>query len=376
MTVSPAPLFGGVFAGRRVLLTGHTGFKGSWLAQWLLGLGAEVSGFALEPPTEPSLFEELGLASRITHHIGDIRDPDDLSGFVARQRPEVVLHLAAQPLVRLSYEQPVATYGTNVMGTVHLLEAVRACEDTRAVVCVTSDKCYENREDGRAYREDEAMGGWDPYSSSKGCAELVTAAYRRSFFGAPTSPVIVSARAGNVVGGGDWAPDRILPDCIRALEGGVPIHVRNPASVRPWQHVLEPLAGYLLLASRMLSGSPHAVDGAWNFGPGPDSTVPVREVAEVVIREWGSGSWTTDARAVPAVHEATLLALDISKAERELGWRPLYDIDRTLRTTTAWYRARSQGADVRNLTDADIDAYIAAARAAGAPWAADTGVAE
>lgn len=362
-------VFDGAFEGRRVLLTGHTGFKGAWLAQWLLRLGADVAGYALEPPTDPSLFEELRLASRMTHRVGDVRDLAGLSEFVAEQRPEVVFHLAAQSLVRPSYAQPVFTYETNVMGTVHVLEAVRACADTRAVICVTSDKCYENREDGRAYREDDAMGGRDPYSSSKGCAELVTAAYRRSFFGERSTSAIASVRAGNAVGGGDWAVDRVVPDCVRALERGEPVLIRNPVSVRPWQHVLEPLAGYLLLASRMCSGERKEYEGPWNFGPEAKSTVTVREVADAIVNAWGSGSWTSESQATPALHEAALLALDFSKAEERLGWRPIYGIERTLETTAAWYRARSQGADVCALTDADIDMYVAEARARGMSWA-------
>jgi CDP-glucose 4,6-dehydratase len=368
VSVDGGPLFGGVFAGRRVLVTGHTGFKGSWLTAWLLGLGAQVTGYALTPPTDPSLFEEAGLSSGIRHVIGDIRDMEHLRACFAEARPEIVLHLAAQPLVRLSYEEPVETYATNVMGTVHVLEAVRTTDGVRVVLNVTSDKCYENRETGQSYCESDAMGGYDPYSSSKGCAELVTAAYRRSFFG-PDSPVrVASARAGNVVGGGDWALDRIVPDCIRALTAGEPIVVRNPDAVRPWQHVLEPLSGYLTLASRMWAEA-HDFDGGWNFGPEGKDDVTVREVVEALLAAWGSGSWEAPAGAKAHLHEANLLSLDTTKARDLLGWRPLYDVERTLTSTAAWYAARHEGGDVTALVQADIDAYVAEGRRSGAVWA-------
>lgn len=363
------PLFGGTYAGRRVFVTGHTGFKGSWLSEWLLSLGAHVTGYALEPPTDPSLFDELGLAERMGHVIGDVRDLGQLRAALSSAGPEIVFHLAAQPLVRLSYEEPVQTYETNVMGTVNLLEAVRACPSVRAVVVVTSDKCYENRETGQAYHEDDCLGGYDPYSSSKGCAELVTAAYRRSFFGPASAVAVASVRAGNVIGGGDWAADRIVPDCVRALQAGEPIVVRNPDAVRPWQHVLEPLSGYLHLGATMLAG--HEFDGAWNFGPEEQGTVPVRRVADAIVAAWGSGSWTSPETA-GGPHEARLLALDITKAHTRLGWRPLYDVERTLRVTAAWYAARHEGADVRASTDNDISAYAEEAIRAGAVWAGGT----
>lgn len=359
-------LFSGAYAGRHVLVTGHTGFKGSWLSEWLLRLGAHVTGYALEPPTEPSLFDELGLASRMTHVIGDVRDLAHLRATFAAAQPEIVFHLAAQPLVRLSYDEPVETYETNVMGTVNVLEASRATPSVRVVVIVTSDKCYENRETDHAYREDDSMGGYDPYSSSKGCAELVTAAYRQSFFGAASPVRVASARAGNVIGGGDWACDRIIPDCVRALQANEPIVVRNPDAVRPWQHVLEPLSGYLLLASRLLEGDP-AFDGPWNFGPREQGTVPVRRVVEDMIDAWGSGTWQYAGQAGP--HEAHLLALDIGKAQSLLRWEPLYPVDRTVQVTAAWYAARHRGEDVAALTDDDIARYETAARAAGAAWA-------
>jgi CDP-glucose 4,6-dehydratase len=362
-------LFDGAFAGRRVFVTGHTGFKGSWLTRWLLDLGAEITGYALEPPTDPSLFDELGLQGEIAHVVGDIRDLVCLRAAMTAAQPEFVFHLAAQPLVRHSYEQPVETYATNVMGTVHLLEAVRSVPSVGVVVNVTSDKCYENRETGQAYAEDDPMGGFDPYSSSKGCSELVTAAYRRSFFGEEPAVALASARAGNVIGGGDWASDRIVPDCVRALAAGEPIVVRNPHAVRPWQHVLEPLSGYLWLAARMSTGA-HAFDGPWNFGPEPGDDWPVRSVVEELIATWGDGSWTTPIAGVPQPHEATLLNLDITKARRRLDWRPVYDVRHAIRAAAGWYGARHQDpSSVPVRTASDIAEYVAAARAANAPWA-------
>jgi CDP-glucose 4,6-dehydratase len=361
-------LFGRVFEGRRVLVTGHTGFKGSWLCEWLLSLGAEVSGFALGAPTEPSLFHELGLADRLARHeIGDVRDLEALAGSFEAASPEVVFHLAAQALVRRSYEQPVDTYATNVMGTVNVLEAVRGSDGVRAVVNVTSDKCYENRETGQAYCETDALGGWDPYSSSKGCAELVTAAYRRSFFGEGSPVRIASVRAGNVIGGGDWAADRIVPDCIRSLTKGEPILVRNPDAVRPWQHVLEPLSGYLHLASRLIEGGPE-FDGAWNFGPQEHGTVRVREVVDAIVDAWGSGSWETLGGIVEQPHEARLLSLDVSKSRGALGWRPLYGVASAVRMTADWYAARHAGSDPGALTRGQIDGYVDEAVRQRAVW--------
>jgi CDP-glucose 4,6-dehydratase len=374
--VSPAmsALFGGAFSGRRVFVTGHTGFKGSWLAEWLIEMGADVTGYSLDPPTEPSLFDELGLAGRMRHVHGDVRDLPHLTSAIAEARPEIVFHLAAQALVRLSYEEPVLTYESNVMGTVNVLEAVRCAGDVAAVVNVTSDKCYENREDGRAYCETDPLGGHDPYSSSKGCAELVTAAYRRSFFAEPGATRIASVRAGNVIGGGDWAVDRIVPDCVCALQAGEVITVRNPDAVRPWQHVLEPLSGYLLLASRLLAGSPQLA-GAWNFGPQDAGMVPVSSVADAIVAAWGSGAWECPVAPEGQPHEAQLLCLDVAKAKDALGWRPLYDVDRAVGVTAKWYRARAEGHDVLELTKADIADYVDEARRAGIMWscAATTG---
>ncbi len=356
MTASPptgaagaAPLAAELAAwrGKRVLLTGHTGFKGSWLALWLADLGAEVTGYALAPDTEPALFERAGVAAACRSVIADVRDAARLAEVVREARPDAILHLAAQPLVRLSYERPLETLDTNVMGTAHLLEAVRRAGRPCAVVVVTSDKCYENREWLYGYREDEALGGHDVYSMSKGAAELVTASWRRSFFHparlASHGVAVASARAGNVVGGGDWARDRIVPDAIGALAAGTPIPVRNPHGVRPWQHVLEPLSGYLLLGARLMGPQAAAHCEAWNFGPRPEDARPVREVVEALIRHWGGGRW--DDRHDPAApHDAGLLRLSIDKATARLGWAPRWRVDETFRLTVEWYRAFHGGA--------------------------------
>ena len=365
--VADAALFGGVFEGRRVLVTGHTGFKGSWVAYWLLALGAKVTGYSLDPPTDPSLFEELGLASRIDHHVGDVRDLARLQQVMAGCSPEIVLHLAAQPLVRVSYEEPVETFETNVMGSVNVLESVRLTPGVRALVNVTSDKCYENREWEFAYRENDPLGGYDPYSASKGAAEIVTAAYRRSFFSAEGAAAVASARAGNVVGGGDWALDRIVPDCIRALSVGEAVQVRNPDAVRPWQHVLEPLSAYLWLASRLLTEG-HAFEGPWNLGPLPGGSLSVAEVVGAVIAEWGSGEWVDPKPHAQGVHEARFLKLDCAKAADVLEWRPSWSVHEALRQTTQWYRRRQQGESVEQLTADCLSAYVASASGAGAGW--------
>ena len=366
--VGSAELFGGVFAGRRVLITGHTGFKGSWLTRWLLDLGAEVTGYALELETDPSLFVELALADRIDHRIGDMRDATHVKSALAEARPEIVFHLAAQPLVLRSYDEPAETFETNVMGTVNLLEAVRSTGSVRVVVNVTSDKCYENREWEFAYRENDAMGGFDPYSASKGCSELVTAAYRRSFFGAESSAAIATARAGNVIGGGDWAADRIVPDCVRALAANEPIVVRNPDALRPWQHVLEPTSGYLWLASRLFSEG-HEFDGPWNFGPALSGDLTVRDVVETVVAEWGAGSWTGPPSAASAPHEARSLKLDISKTADLLAWQPVWRADNALRSAIRWYSKFYGGqSSAADLTRECLAAYVAGARNAGLAW--------
>ena len=356
------------YRGRRVFVTGHTGFKGAWLAEWLGTLGADITGYALDPPTEPSLFAALDLGARLTHVVADIRDRDRLVAEVNLARPSMIFHLAAQPLVRRAYAEPHETFDTNVMGTVNVLEAARACPSVRALVVVTSDKCYQNLETGRAFSETDPMGGRDPYSASKGCAELVTSAYRESFF--VDGAAIASARAGNVMGGGDWAADRIIPDSVRALAAGEPVVVRNPDAVRPWQHVLEPLSGYLWLAASMLRDG-RRYEGAWNFGPTEAGGArPVRWVVDRFVDEWGSGSWTTPANAGRPPHEAHYLSLDSSKARQQLGWAPVWGAQTAVRHTASWYRDyHGAPATARELVGRQLRTYEADARAAGLPWA-------
>lgn len=328
---------------KRVFLTGHTGFKGAWLALWLQSLGAEVVGYSLPAPTDPSLFSLARVDSGIVSITGDVRDLEKLKAEIASHRPEIVIHLAAQSLVRLSYTDPVETYSTNVMGTVNVLEAIRKSSSVRAVVVVTTDKCYENREWVWSYREYEPMGGHDPYSSSKGCAELVTAAYRRSFFN--QGAAIASVRAGNVIGGGDWAKDRLIPDIVRAFIKRESVQIRNPHAVRPWQHVLEPLSGYLLLAQRLYeNGNSYAE--AWNFGPNEADSKSVSWVVGCLTELWGDGAtWAILDGNHP--HEAQLLKLDISKAKQKLQWHPSLDLREALTRTVEWYRAYANGEDVR-----------------------------
>jgi len=363
--------FGGVYRGKRVLVTGHTGFKGAWLAEWLLALGADVSGLSLPPPTQPSLFEQLGLAQRLgrNHHVGDIRDAALVGRVISETKPDFLFHLAAQSLVRLSYRQPVETFATNVMGTAHVLDAVRLAARPCAVVAVTTDKCYENKEWVHAYREEDPMGGHDPYSASKGAAELVIAACRRSFFSAPDSPVrLASARAGNVIGGGDWAADRIVPDCIRALQRGEAIPVRNKVATRPWQHVLEPLGGYLELAAA-LSGRtparfpfpPATYATAFNFGPAPDSNRTVAQLVQEILKHW-PGEWI-DQSDPAAPHEASLLNLATDKARHLLRWQPVWGFAETVERTVGWYRATMQNpAEAGPLARRQIADYTSAAR--------------
>jgi CDP-glucose 4,6-dehydratase len=346
-----------LWRGRRVLVTGHTGFKGAWLCLWLQRLGAEVSGYALAPET-PSLFESAQVTRGMQSIQGDVRDADALRAAFARIRPEIVVHMAAQSLVRESYSDPVGTYATNVMGTAHALEAARAAGSVRAFVNVTSDKCYENRESSRAYSEGDPMGGHDPYSSSKGCAELVTAAYRRSFLsGAGAAMALASARAGNVIGGGDWAPDRLVPDFFRAVSAGKPLVVRNPDAVRPWQFVLEPLYGYLLLA-QALWHRPAEFAEAWNFGPDAQSEQPVRRVVQRLVELWGGGAaWETGAGA--HLHEAQMLKLDCAKANVRLGWRPRMGLDAALERIVEWTRAWFAREDLRRVTQGQLESYEA-----------------
>jgi len=347
------------WAGKVVLLTGHTGFKGGWLSLWLQDMGAKVIGYALPAPTEPSLFAVADVADGMVGIEADIRDFAALSGVFAKYQPEIVIHMAAQPLVRYSYANPVETYSTNVMGTVHVLEAARLTGSVRAIVNVTSDKCYENREWAWGYRENEAMGGYDPYSNSKGCAELVAAAYRSSYFNAGNFPehgvALASARAGNVIGGGDWAEDRLIPDIMRSIMQGKPVHIRNPHAIRPWQHVLEPLSGYLLLAQKLYFGGA-AYAEAWNFGPNSEDAKPVQWIVEDLTEAWGEGaSWLLDQGIHP--HEAHYLKLDCSKAKAHLGWQPRWNLQQALAAIIDWYRAYRDGQDMRELTLRQINAY-------------------
>jgi CDP-glucose 4,6-dehydratase len=353
------------WSGRRVLLTGHTGFKGSWLALWLGALGARVTGFALPPPTQPSLFELADVGHDLHSVLGDVRDATALAAAMRSSQAEVVLHLAAQPLVRASYDDPLETFSTNVMGTANLLEAVRHTSTVRSVVIVTTDKCYENREQPRGYREADPLGGHDPYSSSKACTELVVASFRASYFAQAArgghAAAIATARAGNVIGGGDWAAERLVPDLLAAFEAGVPAMIRHPGAVRPWQHVLEPLRGYLDLAERLHTDG-QAYAEAWNFGPGEDDARPVAWIADTLAGLWGRGaSWRAPAGRHP--HETQCLRLDSSKARARLGWRPAMRLPQALASVTDWALARRSGADLRALTLDQIITYQDAALA-------------
>jgi CDP-glucose 4,6-dehydratase len=336
-------LFNNVFEGKTVLVTGHTGFKGSWLSIWLRELGAEVIGYALKPYTEKDNFVAAKVGSKIRNHIGDIRDYDKLKGIFDEYQPELVFHMAAQPLVRLSYQQPKLTYDTNVGGTVNLLECCRLTDSVRVIINVTSDKCYENKEWVWGYRENDPVGGYDPYSSSKGCSEIITSAYRNSFFNVSEhkqhNKSISSVRAGNVIGGGDWREDRLVPDCIRALMNNEPIGIRSPKSVRPWQYVLEPLSGYLLLASKMCENE-EKYSGAWNFGPDYRSIITVEELVRSLISYWGNGQYKDlSERLAHEPHEAKSLVLDISKATNLLNWRPTLTVNEAIEYAVNWYKA-------------------------------------
>ena len=347
---------------KRVFVTGHTGFKGSWLSLWLQKLGADITGYALEPPTNPSLFEVANVGEGMCSITADIRDAETLAKRMREARPEIVIHMAAQPLVRYSYQAPAETYATNVMGTVHLLEAVRQTDTVRAVVNVTSDKCYENKEWPWGYRENEPMGGYDPYSNSKGCAELVTAAYRNSYFNAAKysehGVALASCRAGNVIGGGDWAADRLIPDILRAIETGQPVNIRSPRAIRPWQHVLEPLSGYLTVAEKLSTEGP-AFAEAWNFGPADEDAKPVQWIVEHLTQAWGGGAaWQLDQDPQP--HEAHYLKLECSKARTKLGWHPRWKLQDTMASIVAWHKAFLNSADMKAFTLGQISEYEAA----------------
>ncbi|MDE1947977.1 MAG: CDP-glucose 4,6-dehydratase [Burkholderiales bacterium] len=354
--VAPHPDF---WHGKRVLLTGHTGFKGGWLSLWLQSMGARVRGVALAPPTDPSLFDMARVAEGMEHRIADIRDFAAVQRQFSEFRPEIVIHMAAQPLVRLSYSQPVETYATNVMGTVHVLEAARQVASVKAIVNITTDKCYENREWAWGYREDEAMGGHDPYSSSKGCAELVSSAYRRSFLeGAGIA--MATARAGNVIGGGDWAADRLVPDILRALQQRQAVLIRNPHAIRPWQHVLEPLSGYLVLAERLYTQQGQSDAEGWNFGPRDEDARPVQWIVERLCRAWGDGArWSLQPGDHP--HEAHYLKLDISKARQRLHWAPRWSLDTALARIVEWHRDWLAGQDMRAACQNQISQFLSAA---------------
>jgi CDP-glucose 4,6-dehydratase len=348
------------YKNKKVFLTGHTGFKGSWLSMWLSTLGAKVTGYALTPPTKPSLFEICNIDSLITSVIGDVRDLDKISQAMLAAQPDIVIHMAAQPLVRDSYKIPVETYATNVMGTVHVLESVRKCPTVKSVINVTTDKCYENKEWPWGYRENEPMGGYDPYSNSKGCSELVTSAYRASFFnqneyGKSHTVALASARAGNVIGGGDWATDRLIPDIIRSFQNNEKALIRSPHAIRPWQHVLEPLSGYLLLAKKLFEDGPRFAEG-WNFGPDDSDAKPVSWIVERMCEQWGNGaSFEIDKNPQP--HEASYLKLDCSKAKSLLGWTPRWNLEMTINKIIEWTKAYCEDTNLRNICLSQINAY-------------------
>jgi len=352
-------LFNGIYKDRKVFITGHTGFKGSWLCLLLKQLGAEIYGYALEPPTTPSLFCEAKIDELITSYIGDIRDLSYLQEVIQKTQPEIVIHMAAQPLVRESYKSPVDTYSINVIGTVNLLEACRYTPSVRAIVNVTTDKCYENKEWHWGYRENEPMGGYDPYSNSKGCSELVTSAYRNSFFNPNKyndhKVALASVRAGNVIGGGDWAEDRLIPDFIRAISKGEKLKIRSPYAIRPWQHVLEPLTGYLTLAEKLYSEGSKFAQG-WNFGPNDSDARDVEWITKTICEIWGNGaSYEVDSNPQP--HEANYLKLDCSKAKAELGWIPKWNIHTTLKSIVEWNKAFQEGENIREVTINQIIKY-------------------
>jgi CDP-glucose 4,6-dehydratase len=355
------PQFADIYRGRRVLLTGHTGFKGSWLALWLDTLGARVTGIALDPDTEPNHWTLT--APRVEDVRQDIRDAAGLAAVVERQDPEIIFHLAAQPLVRRSYREPLETWSTNVMGTANLLDACRRLPSLKAVVIVTTDKCYDNQEWERGYREDDRLGGHDPYSASKAATELLAASYRKAFFEPAGRVLLTTARAGNVIGGGDWSQDRLIPDLVRAVVAGRALEIRSPQATRPWQHVLESASGYLMLGQALLEGRKDRAR-AWNFGPDQEGNRPVREVLERLRAEWPALTW--EVGAAPQLHEATLLYLDSSLARNALGWKPVWGLDRALSATAAWYRSWQDGGRV--VSREQLATYISDARAAGLAW--------
>ena len=341
--------------GKKVFLTGHTGFKGAWLSLWLQKMGAIIKGYSLDVNTKPALFAQANVAAEMESEIGDIRNLEQLTESMVSFSPDILIHMAAQPLVRLSYQEPVDTYTTNVIGTVNVLEAARKCSNLKAIVSVTTDKCYENKEWEWGYRENEPMGGHDPYSSSKGCAELVTTAYRRSFFSSGDTASLASARAGNVIGGGDWAEDRLIPDILRAFEKSEPVVIRNPLSTRPWQHVLEPLSGYLVLAQELFLNGDNFAEG-WNFGPKDEDCKPVSWILDTMVTYWGNNaSWSLDKNNNP--HEAGFLKLDCSKASNRLKWNPKWNLELTLKSIVDWHKLYTNGGDIKKQCLKEINIY-------------------
>lgn len=359
-------IFSGVYEGKKVFLTGHTGFKGSWLALWLKELGAEVMGYSLEPNTNPSLFNLCEIDKDIKSIFGDIRDSKKLEEAMSEFQPDIVFHLAAQPLVRLSYNEPKMTYETNVIGTLNVYEAAKKCKSVKSIVSITTDKCYENKEWVYGYRENDPMGGYDPYSSSKGCAELLTSSYRNSFFN-ELGINLASTRAGNVIGGGDWAEDRLIPDLVRAVSNNESLIIRNPIATRPWQHVLEPLSGYLWLGAKLLQGKNEFSCG-WNFGPNDSDVLSVEEILKISLSEWGRGNYKVDKSSHP--HEAKLLKLDISKARSELKWNPVYEAKTTIAKTIEWYKNfyDNKNIDIKEFTINQIKEYVKNAQEQSILW--------
>ena len=355
LEISKGKVDASFWKGKKVFLTGHTGFKGSWLSLWLQSMGALVKGYSLDVNTNPALFIEANVAREMDSEIGDIRNLEQLTKSMVSFSPDILIHMAAQPLVRLSYQEPVDTYTTNVIGTVNVLEAARKCSNLKAIVSVTTDKCYENKEWEWGYRENEPMGGHDPYSSSKGCAELVTSAYRRSFFSNEHTASLASARAGNVIGGGDWAEDRLIPDILRAFEKSEPVVIRNPLSTRPWQHVLEPLSGYLVLAQELFLNGNEFAEG-WNFGPKDEDCKPVNWILDQMVTYWGNNaSWCLDKNNNP--HEAGFLKLDCSKASNRLKWNPKWNLQLTLKSIVDWHQLYTNGGDIKKQCLKEINTY-------------------
>lgn len=349
-------MFRDFYKGKKVFVTGHTGFKGSWLTLWLKSMGAEVLGYSLEPNTQPSMFEELRIYGQCRNEFGNILDFKKLLSAMKQFKPEIVFHLAAQPLVRLSYSEPIMTYETNVIGSLNVLEAAKQCGSVVSFVNVTTDKCYENKEVARGYKEDEPMGGYDMYSSSKGCVEIMSSSFRRSFLQGDDGYAMATARAGNVIGGGDWAADRLIPDCVRYINEGKQIEIRNPIAVRPWQHVLEPLSGYLLLGQKLFEDGKKYAEG-FNFGPNEDSVLKVADVAQKVVEYYGKGEVVVHKR--DDLHEANLLMLNIEKAEKVLGWKPTYSADKAIEKSVEWYKNfyENKEQDMFELTINQISEY-------------------